>query len=75
MSNKPVPYDVAQALAQSVRKLLHDEGPLTAKEILKRLRKRGSPLLKSSAINKVLGQTMADELQRLPGNTYTLLDE
>ena len=74
MSQKEIPYDSFAVLAQSVRKLLADAGPLSSKEIVRRLRRDGSPLLQSSAVRKVLDQTMANEVHRLAGNLYRLIE-
>ena len=74
MSQKEIPFDSFEFLAQSVRKLLADAGPLSSKEIVRQLRREGSPMLQPSAVRKVLDQTMADEVHRLPGNVYGLID-
>jgi hypothetical protein len=75
MSRKPIPWDSHAFLAQSVRKLLADAGPLTWKEIIRRLKRDGSPELQASAVRKVLEQTMADEVQRIPGDVYRLINK
>ena len=75
MSSKPLPFDSHAFLAQSVRKTLADSGPMTWKELVKTLRADGSPLLRASAVRKILDQTMRDEVQRLEGNKYALIIE
>ncbi|MEM6500175.1 MAG: hypothetical protein AAF709_26150 [Pseudomonadota bacterium] len=74
MSSKEIPYDPFVRLAQLFRELLAELGPLSAKDIVRQLRRDHSPDLQSSAVRKVLDQTMAEELDRLPGNLYRLRD-
>lgn len=74
MSQKEIPFDSHALLAQSVRKLLSDAGPLTPKELVRQLRRNGSPLLQASAVRKILDQTIANEVERLPGNLYRLAE-
>jgi adenine deaminase len=75
MSAKRIAFDSHAFLAQSVRRLLADAGPLTSKEIVRRLRQGGSPLLRASAVRKVLDQTLINEVERQKGNTYALIKD
>lgn len=73
MSEKKLPFDPLVFLAQDVRKLLHDEGPLSGKEIVRRLRQKNH-VLPASGVRKLLDHTMPD-VEHLPGNVYRLRDE
>ena len=74
MSGKGFPVDVHSFLAQRVRKLLGERGPLSPKDIVKLLRREDSPRLMPSGVQKVLNEFLRHDVERLPGNLYRLIE-
>jgi hypothetical protein len=74
MSDKEIYYDSNADLAESVRSLLAEAGPMSAKDIVKHLRRSESPKVQPSAVRKVLDQILVDEVERLPKKMYRLIE-
>jgi len=65
-------YDPFLRLADTVMELLAGSGPLKAKEIVRALHRRGWGKPPASAVNKVLTQYLANEVEQIESGRWSL---
>jgi hypothetical protein len=69
----PFAYDSYLLIAEKIESLLRESGPLSAKEIVRLLRRNGDPDLQAAAVNKTLRSYMDGKTAKCEGGDWSLI--